>query len=115
MNMHWEKQELGLPKLAPGRRWNLLIDTALETPFMDAECIPDDQHIVEVEPRSIKILDTVTSNKPMRRRRTSAKAARTKADGKTGQKAPDEGPRKSTEEPAQPKEKTAEERTHEKE
>ena len=119
MNMHWEKQELGLPKLAPGRRWNLLIDTALETPFMDAECIPDDQHIVEVEPRSIKILGTVTSNKPMRRRRTPAKAARTKADGETGQKAPDEGPRKSTEEPAQPKEKakekTAEERTHEKE
>lgn len=78
VNMHWEKQELGLPKLSPGRRWNLLIDTAQEESFMDAECIPDEQHIVEVEPRSVKILNTVTSNKPIKRKKK--KAEKTAAD-----------------------------------
>ena len=73
INMHWETQELGLPKLAPRRRWNLLVDTALEDSFLDRECIIDDQHIVEVSPRSIKILNTVTSNKPVRRRKKKAK------------------------------------------
>ena len=81
VNMHWEKQELGLPKLAPGRRWNIVIDTALEESFMDAECIPDDQHVIEVEPRSIKILCTVTSNKPIRNKRDAVKKALTKEAG----------------------------------
>ena len=69
VNMHWEKQELGLPKLSPGRRWNLLVDTAQEESFMETECIPDEQHVVEVEARSVKILNTVTSSKPVRRRK----------------------------------------------
>ena len=69
INMHWETQELGLPKLAPGRRWSLLIDTSLEDPFIAGECVLDDQHIVETEPRSIRILGTVTSDKPVRRRK----------------------------------------------
>ena len=75
VNMHWEKQELGLPKLAPGRRWNLVIDTAQEESFMDTECIPDDQHVIEVEPRSIRILCAVTSNKPIRNKKDTAKKA----------------------------------------
>ena len=69
INMHWEKQELGLPKLAPGRRWNLLVDTSLEDSFIEGESIVDDQHVVEVAPRSIRILCTVTSNKPVKRRK----------------------------------------------
>ena len=73
INMHWETQELGLPKLAPGRRWNLLVDTALEDSFIEGEQIPDDQHVVEVAPRSIRILNTVTSNKPVRRRKKKEK------------------------------------------
>jgi hypothetical protein len=73
MNMHWDKQELGLPKLSPGRRWSILVDTALEDSFMETECIPDDQHVIEVEPRSIKILGTVTSDKPIRRKRAAGK------------------------------------------
>jgi hypothetical protein len=73
--MHWETQELGLPKLAPGRRWNLLIDTALEDSFIEGEHIMDDQHVVEVAPRSIRILNTVTSNKPVKRRPAKKKAA----------------------------------------
>ena len=72
VNMYWETQELGLPKLSPGRRWNLIIDTSLEDPFLKEQCIPDDQHIVEVAPRSIRILGTVTSDKPVRRRRKKA-------------------------------------------
>lgn len=79
INMHWEKQELGLPKLAPGRRWNLLVDTALEDSFMAQECVMDDQHVVEVEPRSIRILNVVTSNKPVRRRPRKKAAAVTAA------------------------------------
>ncbi len=75
VNMHWETQELGLPKLAPGRRWNLLIDTALEDSFIEGEHIMDDQHVVEVAPRSIRILNTVTSNKPVKRRPAKKKAA----------------------------------------
>ena len=75
VNMHWESRELGLPKLAPGRRWNLLVDTALEDSFIEGECIMDDQRIVEVAPRSIRILNTVTSNKPVRRRPAKKKAA----------------------------------------
>ena len=73
INMHWEKQELGLPKLAPGRRWNLLVDTALEESFLDSECIMDDQHTVDVAPRSIRILNTVTSNKPVKNRKKKVK------------------------------------------
>ena len=73
INMHWETQELGLPKLAPGRRWNLLVDTALEESFMEGDQILDDQHVVEVAPRSIRILNTVTSNKPVRRRKKQEK------------------------------------------
>lgn len=87
MNMHWEKQELGLPKLSPGRRWNVLIDTALEASFMEAECIPDDQRVIEVEPRSIKILRTVTSNKPVRRRKAAGKAAAKASKKRPGTKA----------------------------
>lgn len=73
INMHWEKQELGLPKLSPGRRWNLLVDTSLEESFIEGENIPEDQHVVEVAPRSIRILKTVTSNKPVRRRKKTVK------------------------------------------
>ena len=73
VNMHWEKQELGLPKLAPGRRWNLLADTSLEETFLTGECVLEDQHVVETAPRSIRILNTVTSNKPIRRRRAKSK------------------------------------------
>ena len=36
---------------------------------METECIPDEQHVVEVEARSVKILNTVTSSKPVRRRK----------------------------------------------
>ena len=75
INMHWETLELGLPKLSPGRRWNLLVDTALEDSFISAECIMDDQRMVEVAPRSIRILNTVTSSKPIRRRKKKEKAA----------------------------------------
>ena len=75
INMHWETQELGLPKLAPGRRWNLLVDTALEESFIEGECIADDQNVVEVAPRSIRILNTVTSNKPVKRRKKAVKKA----------------------------------------
>ena len=85
INMHWEKQELGLPKLAPGRRWNLLVDTALEDSFIEGEAIVDDQHVVEVEPRSIRILCTVTSNKPVKRRKkkSAAKAVKPAAAEET--------------------------------
>ena len=85
INMHWEKQELGLPKLAPGRRWNLLVDTALEDSFIEGEAIVDDQHVVEVEPRSIRILCTVTSNKPVKRRKkkSTAKAVKPAAAEET--------------------------------
>ena len=38
----------------------------------------DDQHTVEVAPRSIRILNTVTSNKPVRNRKK--KANKTKAE-----------------------------------
>jgi hypothetical protein len=82
--MHWETQELGLPKLAPGRRWNVLMDTALEDSFLQSELILDDQHVVEVAPRSIRILCTVTSNKPVRRRKkkSSKKDESKKAENK---------------------------------
>lgn len=73
VNMHWEKQELGLPKLAPHRRWNLLIDTAQERSFIERKCIIDDQHVVEIEPRSIRILNAVTSDKPVNCRRKTKK------------------------------------------
>ena len=79
INMHWEPQELGLPKLAPGRRWNLLVDTALEESFLTSECIMDDQHTVDVAPRSIRILNTVTSNKPVRNRKKKVKTTKTEA------------------------------------
>ena len=53
-----------------------MIDTALEDPFIEGECITDDQRIVEVAPRSIRILNTVTSSKPVRRRKKkTAKSA----------------------------------------
>ena len=84
INMHWEKQELGLPKLAPGRRWNLLIDTALEDSFIEGESIVDDQHVVEVEPRSIRILCAVTSNKPVKRRKRKKAAKEKKSENVTG-------------------------------
>ena len=84
INMHWEKQELGLPKLAPGRRWNLLIDTALEDSFIEGESIVDDQHVVEVEPRSIRILCAVTSNKPVKRRKKKKAAKEKKSENVTG-------------------------------
>lgn len=89
INMHWEKKELGLPKLAPGRRWNLLMDTALEDSFIEGEAIVDDQHVVEVEPRSIKILCTVTSNKPVKRRKKkrAAKAGGQEPSADTAAKA----------------------------
>ena len=77
INMHWESQELGLPKLAPGRRWNLLVDTALEESFISGECIMNDQHTVEVAPRSIRILNTVTSNKPVKNRKKKVKKTKT--------------------------------------
>jgi hypothetical protein len=77
INMHWESRELGLPKLAPGRRWNLLVDTALEESFISGECIMDDQHTVEVAPRSIRILNTVTSNKPVKNRKKKVKKTKT--------------------------------------
>ena len=84
INMHWETQELGLPKLAPGRRWNVIMDTAVEDSFLQSECILDDQHVVEVAPRSIRILCAVTSNKPVRRRKKSSskKAENKKAENK---------------------------------
>ena len=84
INMHWETQELGLPKLGPGRRWNVLMDTAVEDSFLQSECILDDQHVVEVAPRSIRILCAVTSNKPVRRRKKSSskKAENKKAENK---------------------------------
>ena len=84
--MHWETEELGLPKLSPRRRWSLLIDTSLEDPFISGECVTDDQHVVEVAPRSIRILGTVTSDKPVRRRKNRAKRSADKpaAAGHTG-------------------------------
>ena len=85
INMHWEKQELGLPKLAPGRRWNLLVDTALEDSFIEGEAIVDDQHVVEVEPRSIRILCTVTSNKPVKRRKKKTAAKVKKQEPEKGE------------------------------
>ena len=96
INMHWETEELGLPKLSPRRRWSLLIDTSLEDPFISGECVTDDQHVVEVAPRSIRILGTVTSDKPVRRRKNRAKRAADKpaaADhtGKAGITAASEG------------------------
>ena len=81
----WEKQELGLPKLAPGRRWNLLVDTALEDSFIEGEAIVDDQHVVEVEPRSIRILCTVTSNKPVKRRKKKTAAKVKKQEPEKGE------------------------------
>ncbi len=75
VNMHWETQELGLPKLAPDRRWNLVLDTAREDSFMEGECIPDEQHVAVVAPRSIRIFNTVTSDKPVKPRKKAVKAA----------------------------------------
>lgn len=74
INMYWEERSLGLPKLQPRRYWNLLLDTSKEHSFAEGECIQEDQHSVRVAPRSIKILNTVTSNRPPRRHRKTAKA-----------------------------------------
>ncbi len=70
VNMHWEEKELALPKLPPHRRWSLLIDTAAEPAFLEKEEILFDQHSVPVQPRSIRILRTVTSDAPVKKRVT---------------------------------------------
>ncbi len=70
INMHWEEQELALPKLPPHRRWSRIADTSLENSFLPNEDILFDQHSVIVAPRSIQILHAVTSDAPVKKRVT---------------------------------------------
>lgn len=60
INMHWEKVELGLPKLRRGRRWNIVMDTSLEDSFMEGRRISPMQHSMTVPARTILILNAVS-------------------------------------------------------
>lgn len=81
INMYWEERSLGLPKLQPRRYWNLLLDTSKEDSFTEGECIQENQHSVSVAPRSVKILNTITSNRPPKKRRKTARAVVRALDG----------------------------------
>lgn len=50
-NMHWETQEIALPKLKGGKTWNLSLTS-------DAENTLDDPSVVHIRPRSFIILET---------------------------------------------------------
>lgn len=60
INMHWEKVELGLPKLRRGRRWNIVMDTSREDSFLEGRRISPMQHSMTVPARTILILNAVS-------------------------------------------------------
>ncbi len=64
VNMHWEEQSLGLPKLAPNYHWHIIMDTALEDPFAASEILEVGSRYVKIPPRSILILKN-TYRKPV--------------------------------------------------
>ena len=59
LNSYWEEVSLGLPRLPRGYKWNLVMDTAAPSSFMDYRSLLKNQKSVAVSPRSIRILDAV--------------------------------------------------------
>lgn len=64
INMHWEKVELGLPKLRRGRRWNIVMDTSREDSFLKERRVSPVQHSMTVPARTILILNAVSVEIP---------------------------------------------------
>ncbi len=56
LNMHWHNQQLALPKLPSGYRWKLVMDTFRDEAFLSKPQLADDQHLINVNGRSIQIL-----------------------------------------------------------
>lgn len=64
MNMHWEPQKLGFPKLPKGMEWKLVLATEKTQNTLtasDAEKQPKDQMIGVIPPRSIVVYEGVES------------------------------------------------------
>ncbi|MDO5132997.1 MAG: alpha-amylase family glycosyl hydrolase, partial [Eubacteriales bacterium] len=59
INMYWKELPLALPKLPPYYVWKVVFDTETEEGFLDTPVAPLDQHIVDVPPRSIRLLHAV--------------------------------------------------------
>lgn len=55
-NFHNGKQFLALPKLPKGEKWALLMDTALNRPFLKEELLLEKQDMIEIAGMSIRIL-----------------------------------------------------------
>lgn len=76
VNMYWKELSLALPKLPPYLKWKVCMDTAAEEGFLDRGIFPSDQHLVEVMPRSIRILKAVPDiDAILRNRREERRAA----------------------------------------
>jgi len=67
INMYWKDLSLALPKLPPHYMWKVCMDTASEEGFPEKMTAPQDQHFVEISPRSIQILRAVPDTESIRR------------------------------------------------
>lgn len=59
INMFWEEEKLGLPKLPPDHCWKIIMNTSLPKSFDDFGIIRRNEHQVSVPPRSICLLQSV--------------------------------------------------------
>lgn len=66
INTYWKELSLALPKLPPHYVWKVCMDTADEKSFLDRMITPSDQHCVDVEPRSVRILRAVPDTESLR-------------------------------------------------
>ncbi len=55
-NFHNGKQFLALPRLPKGKKWALVMDTALEQPFLEKEQLLEKQDLIEIEGLSVRVL-----------------------------------------------------------
>lgn len=76
INTYWKELSLALPKLPPHYIWQVCMDTADESGFLDRMITPPDQHCVETAPRSIRILRAVPDTESIRREKSQERLDR---------------------------------------
>ena len=63
LNMHWKRQELGLPHLPDGYVWALTMDTFQKDPFPEMPQVLTEQHHLLIRERSVQILTAVPESR----------------------------------------------------
>ena len=89
MNMHWERCELGLPKLPAGYSWYVVLNTFEDEPFYTEPVLLKEQHHLLVRERSVCVLTAMPEETG--RERTGKEGTGKAGSGKKDAGSPDSG------------------------